>query len=159
MAVHAALSSAAFAQAVVETGRFGDWIVHQSAGAGSKVCFATSQPKVKEPAAANRSKIVLYISAWPKEGVKAEISIKMGYSIKIGGTVAVTIGNDTFNLFGRGDRAYVLDPTDELKLIETMKKGSKLTVQASSEKGTATIDTYSLSGLGQAMQALAAACP
>jgi invasion protein IalB len=154
-----ASASAASAQTAVETGRFGDWIVHQSSGGGSKICFAATQPKAKEPATANRSKIVLYISAWPKEGVKSEISIKMGYPVKTGGTVAVTVGSDVFNLFGKDDRAFVADPTEELKLIEAMKKGSKLTVQGSSEKGTVTTDTYSLSGLGQAMQALAAACP
>lgn len=147
------------APAAVETGRFGDWIMHQSAGTGSKICFVATQPKSKEPATANRSKIVLYISAWPKEGVKSEISIKMGYPIKTGSTVAVTVGSDAFNLFGKEDRAYVADATEELKLIEAMKKGSKLTVQGTSGKGTATTDTYSLSGLGQAMQALAAACP
>jgi invasion protein IalB len=164
VAVYAAGMSAATAQSAaaptaVETGRFGDWIVHQSAGTGSKICFAASQPRAKEPATANRSKIVLYISAWPKEGVKAEISIKMGYPVKAGSTVAVTVGTDAFTLFGKEDRAYVADATEELKLIDAMKKGSKLTVQGSSEKGTVTTDTYSLSGLGQAMQALAAACP
>lgn len=158
-AAYLASAGAASAQSAVETGRFGDWIVHQSTGGPSKICFAASQPKVKEPATANRSKIVLYISAWPKEGVKSEISIKMGYPIKSGSTVIVTVGSDTFGLFGKEDRAYVADPTEELKLIEAMKKGSKLTIQASSEKGTATTDTYSLSGLGQAMQAIAAACP
>jgi invasion protein IalB len=155
----AALAQGAVAQTAVETGRFGDWIVHQSSGGGSKICFAATQPKTKEPATANRSKIVLYISAWPKEGVKSEISIKMGYPVKSGSTVAVTVGSDVFDLFGKDDRAFVADPTEELKLIEAMKKGSKLTVQGSSEKGTVTIDTYSLNGLGQAMQALAAACP
>jgi invasion protein IalB len=158
-ATYFASASVASAQTAVETGRFGNWIVHQSAGGGSKICFAASLPKVKEPATANRAKIVLYISAWPKEGVKSEISIKMGYPIKAGSTVAVTIGSDAFNLFAKDDRAYVADPTEELKLIEAMKKGSKLTVQGSSEKGTVTTDTYSLGGLGQAMQALAAACP
>ncbi len=156
---HLAGAGSASAQGAVETGRFGDWIVHQSAGGDSKICFAASQPRVKEPPGANRSKIVLYISAWPKEGVKSEISIKMGYPIKAGSTVAVTVGTEAFSLFGKDDRAYVADPTEELKLIEAMKKGSKLMVLASSEKGTATTDTYSLSGLGQAMQAIATACP
>lgn len=158
-AVYVASAGGASAQAAVETGRFGDWIVHQSSGGGSKICFAASQPKAKEPATANRSKIVLYVSAWPKEGVKSEISIKMGYPIKTGSTVAVTVGTDAFNLFSKDDRAFVSDATEELKLIEAMKKGSRLTVQGSSEKGTVTTDTYSLSGLGQAMQAVAAACP
>jgi invasion protein IalB len=142
-----------------ETGRFGDWIVHQNAGEGPKICFAASQPKIKEPASANRSKVVLYVSAWPKEGVKSEISVKLGYPIKSDAPVAVMVGTDSFQLFANDDRAYVSDATEELKLIDAMKKGSTLTVQATSARGTQTKDTYSLQGIGQALSALATACP
>jgi invasion protein IalB len=146
-------------EGALETGKFGDWIVHRNAGDGPKICFAATQPRIKEPAGANRAKIVLYVSAWPKEGVKSEVSIKLGYRIKPDSPVAVTVGTDSFQLFAEEDRAYVSDATEELKLIEAMKKGSKLVVQATSSKGTQTTDTYSLSGLGQALQAIASACP
>lgn len=147
------------AEGALETGKFGDWIVHRNAGDGPKICFAATQPRIKEPAGANRAKIVLYVSAWPKEGVKSEVSIKLGYRIKADSSVAVTIGTDSFQLFAEEDRAYVSDATEELKLIDAMKKGSKLVVQATSTKGTQTTDTYSLNGLGQALQAIASACP
>lgn len=158
-ALIAASPLTAAAQGAVETGRYGAWIMHQSADATSKICFAATQPTAKEPAGANRAKALLYVSAWPKEGVKAEVSIKLGYPIKTGSDITVTIGSDAFMLFPKEERAYVADATEELKLIEAMKKGSKLTVQATSERGTATIDTYSLAGLSQALQALAASCP
>jgi invasion protein IalB len=154
-----ALADDGCAQTAVETGKFGSWIVHQNTGEGPKICFAASVPTLKEPPGANRAKVVLYVSAWPKEGVKSEISLKLGYKIKGGSTVSVTVGTDAFALFVKDDRAYVADPTEELKLLEAMKKGSKLVVQATSERGTQTTDTYSLSGLGQALQAIATACP
>jgi invasion protein IalB len=150
---------AAAAQGAVETGRYGAWITHQSADANSKICFAATLPTAKEPAGANRAKILFYIPAWPKEGVKAEVSVKLCYTIKADSDVTVTVGSDAFTLFAKDDRAYVEDATEELKLIEAMKKGSKLTVQAVSSRGTATTDTYSLAGLSQALQALAAGCP
>lgn len=145
--------------AALETGKFGAWLVHQNAGDGPKICFAASQPTIKEPAGANRSRIVLYVSAWPKEGVKSEVSVKLGYPIKPDGPVAVTVGAEAFELFAKDDRAYVSDPTEELKLIEAMKNGATLIVQATSTKGTQTKDTYSLQGVQQALQAVAAACP
>ena len=40
-----------------------------------------------------------------------------------------------------------------------MKKGSKLTIQAVSERGTTVNDTYSLTGMTSALQALASGCP
>lgn len=146
-------------EGAIETGRFGDWIVHQNASGGPKTCFAASVPKTKEPAGANRAKIVFYVSAWPKEGIKSEISVKLGYKIKPDGPIKVTVGTDSFSLFAQEDRAYVADATDELKLIEAMRKGQKVIVQATSARGTQTTDTYSLQGLGQALQAVATACP
>ncbi|WP_072396018.1 invasion associated locus B family protein [Hyphomicrobium sp. CS1GBMeth3] len=143
----------------VQTGAFGDWLVHENAGEGPKTCFAASQPKAKEPAGANRSKIVLYVSAWPKEGVKSEVSVKLGYPIKPDSTVSVAVGDAEFQLFPDQDRAYVADATEELKLVDAMKKGSSLIVKGTSTRGTLTTDTYSLIGLGRALDAVAAACP
>ncbi len=143
----------------MKTGTAGDWIIHQNAGDGPKICFAATQPRTKEPAGANRAKVVLYVSAWPKDGVKSEFSVKLGYRIKPDSPVTATIGSEAFKLFAEEDRAYVADASEELKLIEAMKQGSKLVVQATSTRGTETTDTYSLAGLGQALQAIGTACP
>ncbi len=157
-----ALSGASLAQesetASLKTGAFGDWLVHQNAGDGPKICFVASQPKTKEPAAANRSKIVLYVSAWPKDGVKAEFSAKMGYPMKPDAPVSATVDDTAFPLFADADRAYVADAAQEAKLIEAMKKGSKIVLQATSTRGTQTTDTYSLNGFGQALDAITSAC-
>ncbi len=58
--------------------------------------------------------------------MKSEISIKLGYNIKPNSPISVTVGDDEFELFAQDDRAYVADATQELKMIEAMKKGSKL---------------------------------
>jgi len=148
----------AAAEGAVETGRFGEWSLNLSEGPSSKLCFAATEPKSKEPAGANRTKTVFYVSAWPKEGVKSEISVKLGFPIKTGSQVTVTVGKDAYKLFAKEERAFVADATQELKLIEAMKKASKMVVQATSERGTATSDTYSLSGLNQALAAMATSC-
>lgn len=149
----------AHAQGANKLGAYGNWSLNATPDAANKTCFAATSPTTKEPAGANRAPVVLYISAWPKEGVKSEISLKLGYKIKTGSDVVVTIGTATYTLFGKDDRAFVADPTQELKLLDEMKKGSKLQVQATSERGTATTDTYSLAGLSQALKALAQSCP
>ena len=149
----------AHAQGANKLGAYGNWSLNATPDAANKTCFAATSPTAKEPAGANRAPVVLYISAWPKEGVKSEISLKLGYKIKGDVPVVVTIGAATYQLFSKDDRAFVADPTQELKLLDEMKKGSKLQVQATSERGTATTDTYSLAGLSQALKALAQSCP
>lgn len=149
---------AAAADPAVEAGRFGAWVLSVAQGE-PKICYVATQPTAREPAGANRGKVLLYVSAWPKDGVKSEVSVKLGYPVKAATPVTAAIGKDQFTLFPKEERAFVENPTDELKLLEAMKKGSKLVVKATSEKGTATTDTYSLSGLSQALQALATTCP
>jgi len=147
------------AQGANKLGAFGNWTLNATPDAATKTCFAAASPTQKEPAGANRAPVILYVSAWPKEGVKSEISIKLGYKVKQGSDVVLTIGPTTYTLFAKDDRAFVADATQELKLLDEMRKGSKLQVQATSERGTATTDTYSLAGLSQALKAMAQSCP
>jgi hypothetical protein len=149
----------AHAEGTIVAGKFSDWTLHINEGAGYKICFTTSEPKEKEPATANRATVLFYISAWPKDGIKSEVSVKLGYPIKSGSEVVVTVDKDVFKLFSKDERAYVADTTQELKLVEALKKASKAIVQATSERGTATTDTYSLNGVSQALQALTSNCP
>lgn len=142
-----------------EPGKFGDWSLTTAGKGDAKNCYVASE--VKEPAAgvADRSQSVIYISAWPKDGIKAEVSIKLGYAAKSDGGAKVTIGKDSFALFIKDEHAFVADPTMELKLVEAMKKGSKLVVEATTASDGMVKDGYSLSGIMGALAAQAAACP
>ncbi len=137
----------------------GAWSLYADSATPKQVCFIAAQPQAVEPLGANRGPIYFYISAWPKDGVKTEPSVKVGYPVGAGKDMTVTIGTDIFKLFASKERGFVSDPTEELKLVEAMKKGSTAIVKATSARGTSTTDTYSLSGLSQALQKMATACP
>jgi hypothetical protein len=153
------LVSSANAQSVSLVDHQGTWSLYADTASPKQVCFVASQPQAVEPIGANRGPIYFYISAWPKDGIKLEPSIKAGYPVKPDKDMTVTIGSDTFKMYGKGDRGFVLDPTEELKLIESMKKGSSAVVKGLSAKGTGTTDTYSLAGLAQALDKMATTCP
>ncbi len=153
----AAMTSGASSANLVKS--FRDWSLFTHDAAGTKVCFAASQPKSTAPEGANRDSIFFYVSAWPKDGVKSEVSVRLGYPIKPGSTVSVQVGSDRYSLFAKDDKAFVADPTEELKLIEAMKRGSTMQVKGISTRGTNTSDRYSLSGVTAAIEALAQACP
>ena len=152
------LGSAVAAQTVDLVEKSGVWSLYADTATPKAVCFIAAQPQAVEPLGANRGPIFFYISAWPKEGVKAEPSIKVGYPVKVDADMSVTVGTDTFKLFIKGERGFVSDQAEEANLIEALKKGSNATVKATSARGTATTDTYSLSGLTAALDKLAAAC-
>lgn len=153
-----ALATAASAQTVELVEKQGSWSLYADAASPKSVCFIAAQPLAVEPLGANRGPIFFYISAWPKEGVKAEPSVKVGYPVKPDADMTVTVGTDTFKLFVKGERGFVQDPNEELKLIEALKKGSNAFVKATSARGTATTDTYSLGGISAALDKLAATC-
>ena len=154
----AASADTARAQAI-DAGTFSDWTLHTTGEGAGKVCYAATLASDLGDGPAQRGDRILYISAWPKDGIKSEISIKLGSAAKAAAGAKVMVGKDTFSLFIKDDRAFVADATQELKLVDAMKKGSKLTVDSTAAGGTTVTDTYSLSGITQALQALAAACP
>ena len=159
MIVIACAAPAALAQGTVVVGKYKDWTLHVNEGKSHKICFATSEPTAKEPSTSNRAPALIYVSAWPKDGIKSEVSIKVGYKLKSSEDVVVTVESDTFKLFPYEERAFVADTTQELKLVEAMKKGATLKVKAAGERGQATEDTYSLNGVTQALKLLASNCP
>lgn len=147
------------AQTVNLVERSGSWSIYADTGTPKQVCFAASPPQAVEPIGANRGSIFFYISAWPKDGIKAEPSVKVGYPINTEKGVTVTIGTDVFKLFSKDQHGFVADPSEELKLIDALKKGSTAIVRATSTRGTNTTDTYSLSGISKALEKLTATCP
>ena len=146
------------AQGTRVVAKHGVWSVLANDADAAGSCFAAATPKSSEPAGADREPAYVYVSAWPKEGVKTELSLNSGYLFRKGSVVTVTIGPVNFALFTAGDRAYVADPTAELKLIDAMKKAPSMSVQGVSEHGTSTRDVYELAGLTQALAAITKGC-
>ena len=88
---------AANAQATTVEGTFGAWSLYANESADPKLCFAAATPSEKKPATANRGPTLLYVSAWPKDGIRSEVSVKLGYPVKPDSTVTVAVGTDTFS--------------------------------------------------------------
>jgi invasion protein IalB len=137
---------------------FGDWSLMTDTNAPHLFCFITSEPKSSQPSDAQRQPPRAYISAWPKDGIRAEVSFRMGFRIKKGTLGLATVSPNGFRLFGSDDRAYVTDSTRELKLVEAMRKSGTLTVAATPASGAQVTDTYSLNGLEIALRKLQETC-
>lgn len=152
------LARASQAQTTQPVAKHGQWTAFAHGKGGERLCFVSAQPTKQVPTAAKRDPAYIYVSSWPKEGVAAEVSVKLGYTARKSADVVLTIGKATFKLFTNGERAFVADGAQEQKLVEAMKSGAQLTVKATSERGTRTTDTYALTGLAQALQSLATSC-
>lgn len=146
------------AETVTKVETVSDWSLYADGASPHKFCFVSTEPKSSDPADTAREAPRAYISAWPKDGVKAEVSFRLGFPVKKGTEISASVAPAGFQLFTSDDRAFVKDATQELKLVEAMKKGSKLTLSSKTQTGVAVTDTYSLTGLGGALQKLQETC-
>ena len=140
-------------------GTFGDWGAYEAQGAKSKICYALAQPKERTPAALKREQAYIFISSRPGEGVHNEVSVIMGLPLKEGsGDAKAEVGTTTFDLVTKGQNAWMKNAAQEGQLIDVMKKHGRLVVKAPGAKGALATDSYSLSGLGQALDRVAKDC-
>ena len=157
-AVAALVATPALAQEVTLLEKFKDWSAYAATTGNPKVCFAVSKPTSSTPKTVKRGPIFFYISQWPADKVVNEISVKMGYPFAAGAKVTATIGTAKFDLFTKDEGAFVEKPEMETKLIEAMKSGNTMKIDGKSARGTATSDTYSLNGLGDALERVTKEC-
>ena len=139
-------------------GKFKDWESFILSQDGNKICFAQSIPVVRAPKKLKRDPSRLFISFRPGENIKNEISVTNGYEFKLKAPVAAKSGKKTYDLFSKGKFAWVTDNEDEKKLINTMKKASRLMIIGNSEKGTQTTDHYSMMGFTKAYNTAKKSC-
>ena len=139
-------------------GKFKDWQSFILLNEGIKTCFAQSIPVVKAPKKFKRDDSRLFVSFRPGENIKNEISVTNGYEFKLKAPVAAKSGKKSYDLFSKGRFAWVADDKDDIKLISTMKKASRLMIIGNSEKGTQTTDHYSMMGFTKAYNAAKKNC-
>jgi hypothetical protein len=160
----AVFSTAAMADsAPTLLGAFKDWSAFQSNTNGDgKTCYIMAQPHSSVPAKAKRDPIYFLISDWPRRKAKGEMQIIPGYKFKDGSPVTAQAGGTKVELFARDNggtgSAWVKDPADEARLADIMRRSPQVVVTGVSQRGTTTHDTYSLDGIGQALDRIHAAC-
>ena len=148
------------ADQAVLLGQFGDWGAYTASPGGKKVCFALSKPTTAatDPAGRNRDGSYAFISTRPGEKVKNEVSVIVGYPQKPGHDANATVGSATYVMYTQNDGAWVKNAAEETQMVEAMRKGADLVVKSESSRGTKSTDTYSLRGIGEALDKVAAEC-
>ncbi|HXC54978.1 MAG TPA: invasion associated locus B family protein [Rhizomicrobium sp.] len=137
------------------------WSAFTSGSGSAKICYAISKPTATSPKA-KRDPIYFLITDWPGRRTKSEPEVVPGYQYKDGSTVTVAVGSDKFELFTKNEdgagAAWVRQRADEIRMIETMKRGQQILVTGTSLRGKLTRDTYSLAGLSDALDKIHAGC-
>ena len=145
-------------QEVKKIGKFKDWeamiIVEQT----GKVCFAQSAPILQAPKS-NLREARMFVSFRPGEKVSNEISITGGYEFNNKNSITATSGKSKYKFdIAQEGFAWIADNKLENKIIKTMKRGSRIMITGYNQKGSQTIDHYSLLGFTKAYNAAKTSC-
>jgi hypothetical protein len=138
-------------------GQFDDWIAYATPGA-KKICYALSVPKERLPKNLNRDPGYLFVSYRPDEKVRGEIAVVMGFAVKENVPAQAVLGGNMFELAGKDTSLFVHNAAEEGTMLAAMKRGGSLLVKASSKRGNATTDRFSLAGIAQALDTAEKAC-
>ena len=145
-------------QEVKKVGKFKDWetiILTEQTG---KVCFAQSVPVLQAPKS-NPREARMFVSFRPAEKINDEISVTGGYEFNNQNSIIATSGKSKYKFdIAQEGFAWIADNKLENKMIKTMKKGSRIMITGYNQKGSQTIDHYSLLGFTKAYNATKANC-
>lgn len=138
---------------------FGEWGAYAAARGRNRTCYALGQPKERTPKAKLKdASAYIFISTRPAENIHNEVAINLGYPTKDGSAGTADIDGESFELITKGTNAWVKDQAREREFVGALRGGAKLTVKASSSKGTSTTDVYSLKGLSDAISRAVQEC-
>ncbi|TCR83871.1 invasion associated locus B family protein [Rhizobium sp. BK376] len=151
------LSSASIAAAAQPTriNEFDDWGVYSYASKQGTVCYALSMPKQMKPEGIDHGRNFFIVSPGGDGGSAYVPEAIMGYPLKAGSAVNITIGDDKFVMFTKDNAAWVQKEGEEPQMVSAMQGGSDMLVEATSKRGTSTSYSYSLSGITAALKQVA----
>ena len=148
----------AIAEEVKKIGKFKDWETMVIKNNSKFVCFAQSKPVLQSPKSFKRE-ARLFVSFRPNEKIINEISITSGYEYNNENSIIAKSGKHKYKFdIAQENFAWLADIKMEKKMINTMKKGSRIMVSGYNQKGSQTIDHYSLLGFTKAYNTAKKSC-
>ena len=146
------------AEEVKKLGTHKDWETFVINGALGKVCFAQSSPILQAPKS-NKRDAKLFIAFRPAEKIINEVSVTAGYEFNKNNSITAASGKNKFKFdIKEQGFAWIADTKIEYRMIKRMKKGSRIMITGYNQKGSQTIDHYSLLGFTKAYNATKKAC-
>ncbi len=146
-------------------GKYDDWSAYTYGSGNDRMCYAMTTPVKMLPAGANRGDVYFMVTHRPARNTRNEVSMRVGYPFKSTSRPFATIGDDKFQMFSGvkegGEHRYwawLENPSEEGKMVKSLRAGSSMEIKGTSERDTLTTDTYSLKGSSAALQKIDEAC-
>ena len=150
--------SEASAQEIKKVGKFKDWETIVVTDGSKKLCFAQSKPVLQSPKK-NPREARLFISFRPADKIKDEVSITSGYQYNTQNSITAKSGKNKIKFDVKKENfAWIGDTGLERKMVNVMKKVSRIMITRYNQSGSQTIDHYSLMGFTKAYNTAKKSC-
>lgn len=130
--------------------QFDAWGVYSYTDAGQKTCYALSVPVNAAPAGVDHGDNFFLIA--PQGETAYAPQAVMGYSLQEGSEISLKVGDEAFRLLPEDKIAWLRNKDREPVLVDAMRGGRDMTLEAISRRGTNTSYSYSLRGVSAALQ-------
>ncbi len=130
------------------------WGTYATQQGGGRVCYVLSVPTALEPSTLDHGNIYFFISQKPGQNVSYEPQFIASYNFQDNSKVRVSVGDSAFQMFTRGNLAWLENPAEEPQLVTAMRSGADMRVQAVSGRGNNTSYTFSLRGVTAALESI-----
>ncbi len=152
--------AAAFLPAAAQpsaVGQFQDWAVFTEDRGDDTLCFAATRASTSAPRNVRHGDVWFYVSYWKSGVALAQPSLKVGYDLDTGRTPRLSVGRSQWTLFTAGGEAFASD-ADDPRIVEAVRRGAQMQVEARSARGTNVSYRFSLRGSGNAIDRASQAC-
>tara|TARA_B100000579_G_scaffold39135_1_gene27364 strand:+ start:105 stop:614 length:510 start_codon:yes stop_codon:yes gene_type:complete len=143
---------------IKKIGKFKDWETIVIKNDNNLICFAQSKPILQAPKK-NLREARIFVTFRPDKKISDEISITAGYEFNNKNSITAKSGKSKYKFdIAQEGFAWIADNKQEKKMIKTMKRGSRIMITGYNQKGSQTIDHYSLLGFTKSYGAAKKSC-
>lgn len=151
-------AGAASAQEPAFQGEHNDWRVFTRGEGEERVCYATSRPTDSRPGSVDHGDVYFLVSTWASGAAEEQPSFLAGYALQPDHAPVVRVGSSRYQMYVSQQEGFVEELRDEQRLVDAMRRGYTMRVEAMSTRGTATAYEFSLSGVTAALEQVERLC-
>ena len=150
------LAGQAAAQEPTRIAQNAAWGSYSAAADGGKTCYILSIPSEKpQPSDRDHGEVFFMLAQHSGQNAGLEPQFKVGYPFKDNSKVTLEVDGKKFQMFTKGDSAWLENPAEESAVVDSMRNGKNMSLIGFSRRGTQTSYVFSLSGVSASLKDIA----
>lgn len=126
--------------------------------AAPRRCFAIARPVAAGARTGGRATGFASIATWPGRGLDSSLHVRLSRPRDRSAAVTLSVGERRWTLAANTLDAWATDGPSDRAIVQALRSGRSMSVEAVGEGGRPYADTYALTGAATAIDAAALAC-